>query len=60
MTKREKCCTDGCNERKAFSVAFNDGCKGQYCEECTNYFQFFDNKFKSFGLKSVKPLAEKK
>jgi hypothetical protein len=57
MTKREKCVTDGCNERKAFTVAFNDGCKGSYCEECKDYFEW-QSKF--FGLKSVKPLEVKK
>jgi hypothetical protein len=54
--KKPKCVTDGCNEQQQYSVVFSDGVRGKYCEDCTNYFQFFN---KYHRLKSVKKLEVK-
>lgn len=57
--KKTRCITDGCNEQQQYSVVFGDGVRGRYCEKCTNYFRFYDEKFNVYGLKSVKKLEVK-
>lgn len=54
--KRNKCVTDGCNEQQEYSVVSHDDVRGRYCEDCTNYFRFFN---KHYALKSVKKLEVK-
>jgi hypothetical protein len=54
MLKRDKCCTDGCSNRKDSSVVFNDRVKDKYCEECTQYFEWRST---FFGVRSVKKLS---
>lgn len=56
-SKKDRCVSDGCVNRKAYSIVFLDGARGQYCEDCTDYMQHPISKNNFFGIKSVKSLV---
>jgi len=58
MLKKDKCTTDNCGNRKAYSIVFEDGARGKYCDECTSYMNASKTNF--FGVKTVKLLEIKK
>lgn len=50
--KKDRCESDGCVNRKAYSIVFEDGVRGKYCEECKLWLEAYSN------VKSVEELKE--